>query len=98
MKRPLTKVEDGPSESGYGGITWEVERYSINSKWMDSSHSSWFNSLFSQFVTAIHNHDFKNRELLEAALCVEIITKAYESAQNKCQEMPLSETLLQELL
>ncbi|MBF0313874.1 MAG: Gfo/Idh/MocA family oxidoreductase [Oligoflexia bacterium] len=79
------------SASGYGGIKWEVERYSIASKWMDSSHTSWFNSLFSQFVKAIQNHDILNKEILEAALCVEIINRAYESAANNSTEMKINQ-------
>src|SRR3954469_11773998 len=61
----------------------------IESDWMDASHTRWFNSLFDQFKTAIHEKDFVNRELREAVGCVQIIETAYRSSAESCRELPL---------
>lgn len=74
---------------GYNSITWEVEKCSIASDWMDASHVAWFNAMFDQFKTAILNKDFVGKEALEAYLCIQLITKAYQSAQEGCRELPL---------
>ena len=42
-----------------GAVTWDVEKRSIASHWMDASHVSWFNSLFDQFKTAIATGRFR---------------------------------------
>ncbi len=52
-------VELAVQERGAGGMTgagpttWTFERQAISSDWMDSSHVSWFNSLFDDFKAAI---------------------------------------------
>jgi hypothetical protein len=56
---------------------------------MDSSHVGWFDSLFDDFVAALANKDVSNRNLREAWLCVQAIARAYESARDSCQELPL---------
>ncbi len=80
---------DGP-EVAQGAVEWQVERRSIASHWMDASHVSWFNSLFDQFKTAVIEDNFVGREAVEAYRCIQLITAAYRSAQNGCQEIPLA--------
>jgi predicted dehydrogenase len=62
---------------------WKVENYNIASNWMDSSHATWFNSMFNNFKTAIEKNDFLNREMMDAYFCIQAIMKAYESIDNK---------------
>ncbi len=66
-----------------------VEKKSISSDWTDSSHASWFNSLFDEFREAIERGDFAGREAQEAALCVQLINTAYRSARNGSCALPL---------
>jgi predicted dehydrogenase len=77
------------STNGHNGVEWAVEKRSVASGWMDSSHVSWFNSLFDEFVVALANGNVSNRNLKDAWLCVQAIARAYESARDGCQELPL---------
>jgi predicted dehydrogenase len=61
---------------------WLVEDYNVKSDWMDSSHTSWFNTMFDQFKIAIENNDYQNKEIIDAHACIQSITKAYESIRN----------------
>ena len=79
---------DGP-EVAQGAVRWDVEKRSIASHWMDASHVSWFNSLFDQFKQAIAVGEFVGKEAREAYLCIELITQAYASARQGCQELRL---------
>lgn len=88
-------VKSIDSSQGYGGIKWETEKYTLSSKWMDSGHSTWFNSLFDQFMHAIKNNDYQNRELLEALLCIELIEKAYKSGKESSNQQVIDKRLLQ---
>ncbi|MDR3606337.1 MAG: Gfo/Idh/MocA family oxidoreductase [Oligoflexia bacterium] len=72
-----------------GAVRWKVEKRSIASDWMDASHVSWFNSLFSQFREAAQNRVFVGKEALESYRCIELIMQAYRSARENCREMPL---------
>jgi hypothetical protein len=56
---------------------------------MDSSHVTWFNSLFDDFKAAIHRRDFAGKEAQEAFLCVQLIATAYTSARDGSRELPL---------
>lgn len=85
------------SANGYGGIKWDIKKYSISSHWMDSGHTTWFNSLFNSFAHAIYAGDYINRELLEAALCVEVINAAYTSANNQSKEIAISQDLIKRI-
>ncbi len=60
---------------------WSVENYNITSDWMDSSHVSWFNSMFDKFKTAILHNDYQNNEIMDAFACIQSIMKAYESIE-----------------
>lgn len=80
----------GGPDVAQGAVTWDVEKRSIASDWMDASHVSWFNSLFDQFKKAIEEDEFVGKEAREAYLCVQLITTAYRSAQENCRELSLS--------
>jgi predicted dehydrogenase len=72
-----------------GATTWTFERQAISSDWMDSSHVTWFNSLFDDFKAAIARREFVGREAEEAFLCVQLISTAYASARDGSRELPL---------
>ncbi|MEI8346672.1 MAG: Gfo/Idh/MocA family oxidoreductase [Pseudomonadota bacterium] len=88
MQIALMKRKEGLA-IGHDAIEWQVEKRSIKSNWMDSSHVSWFNSLFDEFIVAIEKSDTMNRNLVEAWLCIQAITNAYQSANNGSVERPL---------
>ena len=56
---------------------------------MDSSHVTWFNSLFDDFKGAIERGEFVGKEAEEAFLCVQLIATAYASAREGSRELPL---------
>ena len=56
---------------------------------MDSSHVTWFNSLFDDFKGAIARGEFVGREAEESFLCVQLIATAYASAREDSRELPL---------
>ena len=70
--------------------SWRFEREAISSDWMDSSHVTWFNSLFDDFKGAIERKEFVGREAEEAFLCVQLISTAYTSARDGSRELPLA--------
>ncbi len=75
--------------ANYLDIDWDTERYSLKSHWMDSSHVTWFDSLFTDFQKAIDQKEFVGREIKDAWLCIQAITKSYESADNGSREISL---------
>jgi predicted dehydrogenase len=98
-ERGAVRVEDDAIEvatqvPGPGGtpqsVSWKFERESIPSDWMDSSHVTWFNSLFDDFKGAIARGDFVGKDARESFLCVQLIATAYESARSGCKELPLT--------
>jgi predicted dehydrogenase len=72
-----------------GGTSWHFERQAIRSDWMDSSHVTWFNSLFDDFKAAIDRREFVGRDAEEAFRCVQLIATAYASARDGSRELPL---------
>jgi predicted dehydrogenase len=78
----------GPADAATP-VTWQFDRESISSDWMDSSHVTWFNSLFDDFKSAIARGDFVGKEAQEAFLCVQLIETAYASAREGSRELPL---------
>lgn len=61
----------------------KIEKFTIESDWMDASHTKWFNSMFDKFLGCIARGEFVNDEIRESYACVEIIEKSYRSsAQN----------------
>ena len=70
---------------------WKFERLDVPSDWMDSSHVTWFNSLFDDFKRQIAKGEWVGREAEEAFLCVQLIQTAYASARDGSRELPLGE-------
>ena len=66
---------------------WEFERTKVSSNWMDSSHVTWFNSLFDDFLGAIASRDFVSDDLRTARECIRLIEAAYESASNQSRQV-----------
>jgi len=83
------EATSGP-DVAQGAVTWKVEKRSIVSHWMDASHVTWFNSLFDQFKDAIAKGEYVGKEAREAYLCIQLITRAYESADKSSVELPLA--------
>ena len=73
-----------------GDTAWTFRHQEIFSDWMDSSHVTWFNSLFDQFKVAVDRGEFVGREAEEAFLCVQLITTAYASVRDGSRELPLA--------
>lgn len=88
MQIAIQERTDGP-DVAQGAVRWNFEKRTISSDWMDASHVSWFNALFDRFKEAVENKDYAGKEAREAYRCIEIITKAYESAKNGCKEISL---------
>lgn len=61
--------------------TWENQVSQIKSDWMDSSHVSWFNSMFDTFKNCIIDDLYVNKDLLDACYCIETIAKCYLSSK-----------------
>ena len=70
-------------------VSWQTEKQTVTSDWMDASHVGWFNSLFDQFLNAINQEDFVGKEAKEAFLCIQLIENAYRSAKEKSLEQNL---------
>jgi predicted dehydrogenase len=87
----LCRAEDGVSVRG-ADVRWRFERSDVSSDWMDSSHVSWFSSLFDQFRTAIDNGVYVGREAEESFLCVQLIQTAYASARQGSRELGIGGT------
>ena len=69
--------------------TEDVKKFTIESDWMDASHTKWFNSMFDTFLGCIERKDILNAEIRESYACVEIIEKCYQSSAQKSQEIAL---------
>jgi predicted dehydrogenase len=82
------RATNGP-DIAQGAVTWDVEKRTIESDWMDASHTRWFNSMFDKFRTAMDSNDYANAEIRDAFRCIEIIMTAYRSAAEGCRELPL---------
>jgi predicted dehydrogenase len=89
LQLAVMRPTEGPGVA-QGAVTWDVERRTIASDWMDASHTRWFNAMFDQFLEAIGGGDFAGKEAQDAYRCIEIITTAYRSAAEGCRELPLS--------
>jgi hypothetical protein len=81
---------------GAAHVDWEFERHEISSDWMDSSHVTWFDSLFDGFRKAIAEGEWVGKEAEESFLCIQLIQTAYASAQQGSRELPLPELELGE--
>ena len=69
--------------------SWEFERTKVSSNWMDSSHVSWFNSLFDDFRVAIDANDYVSDDLRTSRECVRLIQAADESAAQQSRQVTL---------
>lgn len=67
----------------------KVEKFVIESDWMDASHTKWFNSMFDKFLGCIERNEYVNDEIRESYACVEVIEKCYRSSLEKSQELKL---------
>jgi len=99
--RGAIRVEDDSIEvarAGHGrsinspDVDWKFERHDVPSDWMDSSHVTWFNSLFDEFEAAIQRGDWVGKEAEEAFLCIQLIQTAYASAKEGSREMLLGQS------
>jgi predicted dehydrogenase len=79
----------GGADVAQGAVTWDVERRTIQSDWMDASHTRWFNAMFDQFQQAIATGDYAGKEAQDAYRCLEVIATAYRSAADGCRELAL---------
>jgi predicted dehydrogenase len=90
LQLAIQKATSGP-DVAQGAIEWTVEKRCLSSHWMDASHISWFQSLFSRFEAAIINKEYISAELKEAILCIRTINLAYQSAAQNSKEVLLPE-------
>ncbi len=81
-----TKRDD--SSRSYRG-KWEFERFTVGSDWMDSSHSTWFNSLFDEFRGAISADLYVSDDLRVARECIRLIQSAYHSAAHQSAQVAI---------
>lgn len=70
---------------------FDIKKYEISSDWMDSGHSNWFNSLLDQFLRAIKDNDFLNKELVDAFYSIQTIMKSYESANSNSKMVSIDQ-------
>jgi predicted dehydrogenase len=92
MQIAVQRATGGP-DVGKGAVTWDVERRTIASDWMDASHTRWFNAMFDEFQGAIGSGEWAGPAAQDAYRCVEIITNAYRSAGDACRELKLGAPL-----
>ncbi len=71
-----------PNTGSHGGSgDHKVEKFTIESDWMDASHTKWFNSMYDKFLGCIQRGEFVNDEIRESYACVEIIEQCYRSSE-----------------
>jgi predicted dehydrogenase len=72
-----------------GTNDYKVEKFTIESDWMDASHTKWFNSMFDKFLGCISTGDALNSEIRESYACVEVIEKAFLSSEKQSTQLAL---------
>lgn len=82
------KSED--NSRSYRG-SWEFERFTVKSDWMDSSHVNWFNSLFDDFRHAIRTEQYVGDDIRIARECIRLIQSAYQSATHKSMQVEIEQ-------
>jgi predicted dehydrogenase len=92
LQLAVMRRTDGP-EVAQGAVTWDVERMTIESDWMDASHTRWFNAMFDQFLVAIAAGDYAGKEAQDSYRCIEVITGGYRSAAQGSREVALGAPL-----
>ncbi|WP_394837232.1 Gfo/Idh/MocA family oxidoreductase [Pendulispora rubella] len=70
---------------------WQTLRDSIPSNWMDASHVTWFESLLEDFSRAVEIGEHVGKSAEDSLRCVELITRAYQSATEGSRELPLGD-------
>lgn len=91
MEIALMRKDQGP-DIGKGAVKWETEVRSISSSWMDSSHVSWYGSLYDEFKNAIAKNDYFGKEAQDSMKCMELIMAAYQSASLNGTQVFLDQT------
>jgi len=77
-----------PNTGSHAGTAdYKLEKFTIESDWMDASHTKWFNSMFDKFLGCIERGDVLNDEIRESYACVEVIEKCYRSSAQRSQEL-----------
>ncbi len=89
----VSRMACNDSDSISHKAEWRTETFSITSDWMDSSHTTWFNSMFNKFKTAIEQKDIMNAEIKDAYYCIQSIMKAYESIGNNSAKTSIENNL-----
>jgi predicted dehydrogenase len=84
-------------EGSRAAAKWDVQRSSIASHWGDASHVDWFASLLESFRSAIRRGEHVGKDAEDALRCVELITRAYASAEDSSRELTLGVPALQVL-
>ncbi|MCO5143373.1 MAG: Gfo/Idh/MocA family oxidoreductase [Oligoflexia bacterium] len=83
-----------PNTGSHAGTNdYSVKKFTIESDWMDASHTKWFNSMFDLFLKAIDENDYVNKEILESYACVEVIEKSYLSSKEQGLNLTLETNL-----
>lgn len=82
-------IDESREGSTPGRTKWEMKTKKVASEWMDAGHAPWFRALFAQFALAMDRGDYVGRSANDALRCIEIITAAYESANDGCRERPI---------
>ncbi len=79
-----------PNTGSHAGTSdYKVEKFTIESDWMDASHTKWFNSMFDKMLSCIESGDYLNEEIRESYACVEVIENCYLSSARASQEQKL---------
>jgi predicted dehydrogenase len=72
-----------------GRHAWELTSKKVASEWMNAGHAGWFGSMFGEFAAAMDRGDSVVPSALNALRCIEVITTAYESANDGSRERPI---------
>jgi predicted dehydrogenase len=65
---------------------WDLKTKKVASEWMDAGHAGWFRTMFPEFVTAMDRREIIGKPAQNALRCLEVITTAYESANDESRE------------
>jgi predicted dehydrogenase len=69
-----------------GRHAWELRTKKVASEWMDAGHAGWFRSMFGDFAAAMDRKETVGKPAIDALRCIELITAAYESANDASRE------------
>jgi predicted dehydrogenase len=72
-----------------GRHAWELTSKKVASEWMNAGHAGWFGSMFGEFASAMDTGEVVGTSSLNALRCIEVITTAYESANDASRERPI---------